>query len=624
MNDILKDKIARATAELDASKKRISKNNHKILKTYDPRQYNDEGIQDSTIWTSKSVEIAKKSLMNGQKLKKSPFFENNPEIRRANIVFKLNDEEFIERIKSMNSVHYFAEKYAKLKRRDGKIGEISLRDYQSDQLLLFLKHDRHIMLWARQAAKTTTACIYILHQMTFLTDKLTAILGNKSATSAEVLRKIKEIYVNLPFFLQAGVTTWNGGAVGFDNNCTMISRPCTFDALNGLSVYILYIDEFAFTFGGVKSKQEEFLANAQPVLSSFDDSKLIITSTPNGKDLFNDMFDRAVKGLTTFIPTKVYWWQIPGKDEQFKLDMISEIGEDKFKVQYELSFDVSTEKLLSSSAISKLDQNKIKYARLEDTYDRGLYLDFPVVRMHPKLAASNYSIRKSFYINTSDIAEGLGDKHDYTTMHSFKICHTESAGKTKIYFRQDLVYESNNVDIEDFSTYVARFTTNEQTQDNVRYLFEANKYGDYHRLLLKNIADEDEDFEVWPETFFKFRRSADSKRKTVGILTNSAIKKLSVKAFKKAIETDLFVIADDRTIEQVGYFQKDKRGNYNAEVGHDDLVTPLLHLAWLISSKNKSLTYFIDEYIEHNDLHEDWEFTAKIEQNGRYADAMRD
>lgn len=608
-----------------------------VFKTFDPRvKFDNEADRAAaaSVWTSSSVELARNAVKNAEKLLRTPFFENNPDIRKGNLVFRPNDDEIREYTKCMISLMYFAEEWCKLKGAGGEIGFIDLRDYQADQLKKFLKDDRHIMLWSRQAAKTTTTCLFILWSMTFKNDKLTAILGNNGRTSAEVLRKIKEIYVNLPFFLQAGVLGWNGGAVAFDNGCVMLSRPCTFDALNGLSVYILYIDEFAFCFGGVKEKQREFLANAAPVLSSFKDSKLIITSTPNGKDLFCEMFDLAVKKKSPFIPTKVYWWQIPGRDEAWAKRQVGEIGEEKFKIQYELSFDVTLDKLLDAATMKRLDDRKLKFVQAKTHFDHECFENNATSsRIHPSLshdivqehafvtpedklkqdARNTFNKEKDFIVTTADLAEGLGGDSDFTTLHAFKLGHTLHDGTALIDFEQMLVFEDNTMSLDAFSKYTCQLHSTVFKQDNTRYLFEANKYGDFHRLQMLNIGDEDYDLELWPETLFKFKRSVDSNKTSVGLLTNRAIKPLAVKAFTKAIKNDLFIIHDETTIEQINNFQKDAKGNYKAEVGHDDLVTPIVNMAWLVALNPMALTEVIEDYLTSRGLNtEKWKFKTDL------------
>lgn len=596
------------------NKKKVSKKRLKTPenKLFDPTITMSGGKEAvSVVWTTENVNIAINNIKNGIKTH-TPFHEKNPSRRGADVVFKMTKDEMDEYFKCMMDLHYFAETWCQLK-NDGEVMNIKLRDYQDEQLRMFLNEPsrRHIMLWSRQAAKTTSSCIFILWEMTFQNNKLTAILGNKLDTSKEVLSKIKEVYELLPFFLQAGIVGWNEKTVAFDNKCVMLARPCTKDALNGLTVYILYIDEFAFCFDGDKKQQEEFLSQAQPTLAAVKNSILIITSTPNGKDLFYDIYNRAEKGLTSFVPSKVYWWQIPNRDEAWAKKQISEIGLEKFKIQFELSFDATMDKLLNPATMRKLGKNKTTFVDVRERFEHDFFENYineenkNSIRICPNVISDEIDLKKEFYITSSDLAEGLGGDSDATTNHLMRLQHKVINGKPYIYFKQDMVFESNIYDLGSFSKYMCELHTQILNQENVRYLFEANKYGEYHRLQILNIGDEDFDMELYPETFFKFRRSADSNRMSIGLLTNRAVKKLAVKGFKKAMESGLFEIYDKETIQQISNFQKDDKGNYQAEVGHDDLVTPFINMSWLVAMNPMALQELCEDYLSHHDLEYD-------------------
>ena len=609
-----------------------SKNAKKTIK-FDPTiKIKSSDTETAIVWETESIEKAIDNIKYGIKTK-NPFFENNPLRRGNDIVFKPSAKEMDEYFDSMMDLHHYSETHCMLKRGDGEVGHIKLRDYQDIQLRKFLDEPdgRHIMLWSRQASKTTSSCLFILWNMTFKNNRITAILGNKLSTSVEVLNKIKEIYELLPFHLKAGVVSWNEKVLSFDNKCVILARACTKDALNGLSVYILYIDEFAFCFNGDVEQQKEFLGNAQPTLSSFADSVLIITSTPNGKDYFFELYEKAMKGLSTFKATRVYWWQIPNRDEKWANAMRSEIGDDVFKVQYELSFDVTMQKLLSVAVMQLLDKIKTPFIKSSDYFEHSFFSNYvnedgsESVRVSPQLVNDEIDIKKQYYITTSDLAEGLGGDADFTTQHAFRVCHKMIGGKPRIYFKQDIVFESNVHSLDKFSKFACEFHTQVLEQDRTRYLFEANKYGEFHRLQILNIGDDEFDMELYPETFFKFRRSADSTRMSIGILTNRAIKKLAVKGFVKAMEKGLYEITDDKTIEQISNFQKDKKGNYQAEIGHDDLVAPIINMSWLIALNPNALRELIEEYLLENKLDNDKiYYLVDLDNDSKYLANMRD
>lgn len=107
------------------------------------------------VLTTKRVEdIIRKSNL-GMKLTRSEsiWFQNQPQVRKAHLTFAMTDEELAEYIKCKKSVHYFAQKYCKIKREDGTIGAIKLRDYQKDIISLFDDNRFSILMASRQTGK---------------------------------------------------------------------------------------------------------------------------------------------------------------------------------------------------------------------------------------------------------------------------------------------------------------------------------------------------------------------------------------------------------------------------------------------------------------------------------------
>jgi hypothetical protein len=113
---------------------------------------------DSVIMTTKKVEEIMRKQNLGLKLNQNEkiWFSNNPGVRKAHMSFAMTDKEMIEYIRCKKSVHYFAQKYCKIKREDSTIGEIKLRDYQKDIISLFDENRFSILLASRQIGKCTS------------------------------------------------------------------------------------------------------------------------------------------------------------------------------------------------------------------------------------------------------------------------------------------------------------------------------------------------------------------------------------------------------------------------------------------------------------------------------------
>lgn len=109
------------------------------------------------VFTSKNIEEITEQISDGIVIKRymNPWFSNEVGVRRSGISFGITSDEFQEYLKCADSVHYFAEKYCKIKREDGTIGPIKLRDYQKDILELY-KNPRVILCASRQSGKCST------------------------------------------------------------------------------------------------------------------------------------------------------------------------------------------------------------------------------------------------------------------------------------------------------------------------------------------------------------------------------------------------------------------------------------------------------------------------------------
>ena len=107
------------------------------------------------IFTTKLVNEATDKINDGIVLKRyqNPWFKGEVGIRRSGVTFKMSPEEQEEYIKCALNIHHFVEKYCKVKREDGSIGSIKLRDYQEEILNNFVDNRFNILMASRQIGK---------------------------------------------------------------------------------------------------------------------------------------------------------------------------------------------------------------------------------------------------------------------------------------------------------------------------------------------------------------------------------------------------------------------------------------------------------------------------------------
>jgi hypothetical protein len=259
------------------------------------------------------IEEATEKINNGFVLSRldNPFFEKTVGLRAPSIVFKMSEMEQEEYIQCAIDIHYFASKYCYIKGEEGQPIIIPLRDYQSEILDNFFNNRYNILMAARQSGKTICSSIMMLHYVLFNNNKNVLVTANKLDTAVEVLDKIREIYQRLPFFLQQGIINWNQKFMVFENKSRIKGFATTKTSSIGQTADFLYLDEFAYLPDNIA---EKFYKSVFPTVSNIENSKIIITSTPNGFNLFHKLLTEAEKPegeKSSYLAKRVYWWQVP-------------------------------------------------------------------------------------------------------------------------------------------------------------------------------------------------------------------------------------------------------------------------------------------------------------------------
>ena len=269
------------------------------------------------IFTTKLVDEATNKINDGIVIKRyqNPWLKGEVGLRRSGVTFRMSPEEQEEYIKCALDIDHFVEKYCMVKREDGSIGNITLRDYQAEILSNFVNNRFNILMASRQVGKTISAAIFMLHKILFDNDKNIMIVANKGDTAVEIVDKIKSIYTLLPFFLKPGIKTWNQKSLTFENGCRIKTSARTKTPAIGFTIDVLYLDEFAHIPSNII---EPYYTAAFPTTAAVQNSKIIITSTPNGMNLFHKLLTDAERPdgdpkKNNYKPMRVYWYQVPGR-----------------------------------------------------------------------------------------------------------------------------------------------------------------------------------------------------------------------------------------------------------------------------------------------------------------------
>ena len=274
----------------------------------------------------------------------------NPNIKKDGIVQSWTETEIKEYAKCMKSPVYFIEKYAKIISLDKGLVSFQLYPYQKKMFKQFEENRFNVVLACRQPGKSISACGYLLWFALFQPEKSIAILANKGATAREMLARITIMLENIPFFLQPGVKALNKSNIDFSNNSRIIAAATSGQSIRGLSINLLYLDEFAFV-----ERAAEFYTSTYPVISSGTDTKIIVTSTANGiGNTFHKIWEGSVQGVNEYSNFRVDWKDVPGRDEKWKEETINNTSQVQFDQEFGNTFFGTGDTLVNAQTLLDL------------------------------------------------------------------------------------------------------------------------------------------------------------------------------------------------------------------------------------------------------------------------------
>ena len=236
-------------------------------------------------------------------------------------------------------------------------------EYQLGLLHSYNDYRFNVNMLPRQSGKTTCASAYLLWYAMFHPDQTILVAAHKYTGAQEIMQRIRYGYELCPDHVRCGVVSYNKGSIEFDNGSRIVSQTTTGTTGRGMSISLLYCDEFAFVQPNIA---EEFWTSISPTLAT--GGKAIITSTPNSdEDTFatiwkesQDLFDAYGNtkddnlGRNGFHGYRSFWYDHPDRDENWKEAEIGRIGEERFRREYGCEFLVYDETLISSLTLAEL------------------------------------------------------------------------------------------------------------------------------------------------------------------------------------------------------------------------------------------------------------------------------
>ena len=241
-------------------------------------------------------------------------------------------------------------------------------DYQKRLIDTYHNYRFSISMMPRQTGKSTSAAGYLLWVAMFHPDSTILIAAHKYTGSQEIMQRIRYAYELCPDHIRAGVTSYNKGNLDFENGSRIVSTTTTENTGRGMSISLLYADEFAFVRPGIA---KEFWTSISPTLAT--GGKAIITSTPNSdEDQFALLWKGANKcedsygnptdvGINGFRAYRSYWNEHPDRDEKWAEEQRAQLGDDRFRREMNCEFVINDETLIAPTKLLDLQGHEPLY-----------------------------------------------------------------------------------------------------------------------------------------------------------------------------------------------------------------------------------------------------------------------
>jgi hypothetical protein len=351
-----------------------------------------------------------------------------------------------------------------------------------------------------------------------------------------MVTRITLMLENIPFYLQPGCKALNKRSIEFSNNSRILAAATSGSSIRGKSINLLYLDEFAFV-----ENAATFYTSTYPVITSGISSKVIITSTANGiGNPFHRIWEGSVQKTNEYKPFRVDWWDVPGRDEEWKAQTISNTSQLQFDQEFGNTFYGTGDTLINAGSLLQLQYKEPIWTR----NNANVYEE-------PRKDHS--------YLMCVDVAKGRGQ--DYSTFNIIDI--------TSKPFKQVATFRDNSISPMLFPDVIYKFAC----KYNMAYVVvESNDQGG---LVTSHLYHDFEYENMYIESATK---------NALGMTMNKKSKRLGCSNLKDIIEGDMMELVDPETIMELSTFES-KGSSYEASQGnHDDLVMNLVMFGWFTTT----------------------------------------
>ena len=476
--------------------------------------------------------------------------------KKAHTKVKYTEQQIIELNKCINPKTgplYFMQNYCMIQHPTKGSMKFEMFKYQKGLVETYHRNRFSIAMLPRQTGKTTCASAYLIWYAMFVPDSQILIAAHKFTGAQDIMNRVRFVYENLPDFLRAGAYSYNRNTLEFDNGSRIKATTTTENTGRGMSLSVIYCDEFAFV--NPPSKAREFWTSLAPTLAT--GGKCIITSTPNSdEDQFALIWKEANKkqdaygnelpvGKNGFAAFHASWREHPDRTEEWAKEERARIGEERFRREHDCEFLIYDETLIKPIKLAELEGiepvQRHGHVRWYDTVKKGkAYL----VGLDPSLGTGgDYAAIQVYQMpEMTQVAEW---QHNATPIQ----------GQVRI-LKQILEQIANTVGV----------------QNEIYYSIENNTLGEAGLVAIADIGEENIPGVLLSETV----RKGHVRRFRKGYNTTHNSKMAACAKFKQMLESGSLSVKSKNLITELKNFVATGNSKKKKIGEHDDLVMATL------------------------------------------------
>jgi hypothetical protein len=381
------------------------------------------------------------------------------------------------------------------------------------------------------------------------------------------MQRIRYAYESVPDFIRAGAVSYNKGSIDFDNGSRIVSATTTENTGRGMSISLLYCDEFAFVRPTIG---REFWTSISPTLAT--GGKCIITSTPNSdEDQFATLWKGANKcvdefgndtelGINGFKSFRSYWTEHPDRDDKWAGEQRAQLGDERFRREMDCEFII---------------------------WDETLINPIHLVDMEPKDPIERQGQVRWFKKPSSDMTylvaldPSLGTGGDPAAIQIFELPTFQQIGEWQ---HNKTIVQRQIAILSEITKYLSETVT----VTSIYYSLENNTLGEAALVALQEIGEEN----IKGTFLSEPARAGSSRRYRKGFTTTNSSKLATCAKLKNLIESKRMGICSKNLISELKTFVANG-ASYAAKPGEtDDLVMSLIlivRMAQLLQSYDSRL-----------------------------------